>query len=305
MKTDPITVGVALRDDDAAPFALGRDLARFTHAPLALVHVFHYDPLTPLPAPEFEEAWREHVLSALARLAKPLLGETEVIVHAEARPSPVRGLHDAAETLGASLLVIGASHRGRLGRTLPGGVGERLLHAAPCAVAVAPRGYVGADRGLRHIGVAFADTPEGHEALSAAVAMAVLGEATLSVYTVVEPPPPVAPATLAPAWVPPPEFDEHRRERARAAAEQALSGAPAGVVDGVVILEGDAAGALARVSTEVDLLICGSRGYGPLRTVLMGGVSGHLAHSCACPLLVLPRDKSPASHGSDSVAAVR
>jgi nucleotide-binding universal stress UspA family protein len=40
---------------------------------------------------------------------------------------------------------------------------------------------------------------------------------------------------------------------------------------------------------HVDLLICGSRGYGPRRTVLLGGVFGRLAHSAACPLIVLPR----------------
>jgi hypothetical protein len=39
--TDPIIVGVALRDDDHAPLTLGRELARFTGAPLALVHVYY------------------------------------------------------------------------------------------------------------------------------------------------------------------------------------------------------------------------------------------------------------------------
>ena len=41
---EPIVVGVALRDDDAAPLALGQELARFTGAPLALAHVFHDEP---------------------------------------------------------------------------------------------------------------------------------------------------------------------------------------------------------------------------------------------------------------------
>ena len=40
---------------------------------------------------------------------------------------------------------------------------------------------------------------------------------------------------------------------------------------------------------EVDLLVVGSRGYGPLRTVLLGGVSGPLIRSATSPVLVLPR----------------
>ena len=67
--TEPIVIGAALRDDDAAPLALGRELARFSGAPLALVHVVRYDPLTPLPAEAYEEPGRTRVLAALAELA--------------------------------------------------------------------------------------------------------------------------------------------------------------------------------------------------------------------------------------------
>jgi hypothetical protein len=41
-----------------------------------------------------------------------------------------------------------------------------------------------------------------------------------------------------------------------------------------------------------------TRGYGPLRTVLLGGVSGRLAHTAACPLLVIPRSADRASAGA-------
>jgi nucleotide-binding universal stress UspA family protein len=42
-------------------------------------------------------------------------------------------------------------------------------------------------------------------------------------------------------------------------------------------------------SRDVDLLVCGSRGYGLLRHVLLGGVSGELLRHAECPLLVVPR----------------
>ncbi len=62
-----------------------------------------------------------------------------------------------------------------------------------------------------------------------------------------------------------------------AATGRALQGAP-----GPVIVEAcEEAGA--------DLLVAGSRGYGPVLRVLLGSVSTHLAHHAPCPVLVVPR----------------
>ncbi len=38
-----------------------------------------------------------------------------------------------------------------------------------------------------------------------------------------------------------------------------------------------------------DLLVIGSRRYGPARSVLVGSVGHHLAHSATCPVLIVPR----------------
>jgi hypothetical protein len=43
------------------------------------------------------------------------------------------------------------------------------------------------------------------------------------------------------------------------------------------------------MSQHVDLLVCGSRGYGPARAVLLGGVSRRVAAEASCPVIVLPR----------------
>jgi nucleotide-binding universal stress UspA family protein len=51
----------------------------------------------------------------------------------------------------------------------------------------------------------------------------------------------------------------------------------------------DPADVLRAVSEHVDLLVCGSRGYGPLRSVLLGGVSRRVVDESHCPVLVLPR----------------
>ncbi len=36
-------------------------------------------------------------------------------------------------------------------------------------------------------------------------------------------------------------------------------------------------------------MVCGSRGYGPVRAVVLGGVSRALVDGAPCPVLVLPR----------------
>ena len=42
-------------------------------------------------------------------------------------------------------------------------------------------------------------------------------------------------------------------------------------------------------SAELDLMVAGSRGYGPLHSVLVGGVSGRLMRTAQCPTIVVPR----------------
>jgi nucleotide-binding universal stress UspA family protein len=76
-------------------------------------------------------------------------------------------------------------------------------------------------------------------------------------------------------------------------AEEALQRAT-DTLDGDVPVETDAfvedpADVLIRVSEHLDLLVCGSCGYGPLHAVLLGGVSRRLTAEALCPVILLPR----------------
>jgi nucleotide-binding universal stress UspA family protein len=93
------------------------------------------------------------------------------------------------------------------------------------------------------------------------------------------------------------EFDHEAARRADAQAElrHGLQTAGAGFAGGEV-LDGDPPAALAAASADLDLLVCGSRGHGPLQTLVLGGTSHALVRRAACPVLVVP-------HGTESALA--
>ena len=64
---------------------------------------------------------------------------------------------------------------------------------------------------------------------------------------------------------------------------------PAGVPATADARVGDPAVELASASRELDLLVCGSRGRGPLRAVLLGSVTERLIRGAGCPVVIVPR----------------
>lgn len=99
--------------------------------------------------------------------------------------SPPRAIHDLANELGAALIVVGSTDRGRADRVLVGTTAETMVQGAPCPVAVAPHAWT--KRSIRTIAVGFVDTPEGHAALTAAHAFAARAGARLRVIAVLHP----------------------------------------------------------------------------------------------------------------------
>ena len=154
-------------------------------------------------------------------------------------------------------------------------------------MAVAPRGYEA--RPMAQIGVAYADTPEGRAAAAAGFALARRTGASVRLISVVDDVA-AAGAYAVPGWTPPPLVPrEELEQRARAAAERVPAELGAGTAAGVEVRHGAVAAELADASRSLDLLVCGSRGYGGLRSAMAGGVSRALAHTAACPLVLVPR----------------
>jgi nucleotide-binding universal stress UspA family protein len=170
---------------------------------------------------------------------------------------------------------------------LAGGVTESVLAGAAVPVAVAPRDYTGDDRGLRTIGCGFDGSPESRQALEWAAALALRRRARLIALAIHGP--------VAFGGVSTTGAIGYRsaNDALRAALDEQLIEAVAALGNGCDaasrVVEGDAAIELTDASAELDLLVLGSRGYGPIRRVLLGSVSRALVRSAACPVVVLPR----------------
>lgn len=276
-----LLVGYDGSDGGRDALELARVMGEATGASVLLVTVLPYGPL-PIPYEILEEEEAERA-GPLFEEAKRRLGELEVETRAFGGGSAAGVINDLAEKEEVETIVVGSPHRGPVGRTLIGSVADGLLHGAPCEVIVAPRGHAEEEHGpFRTIAVAYDDTSEAKAALARAEAIALDCRATIVVFTV-SAPPAVVPGAAGYTPAIPPEAGAIVTRTVRgvderlAATGRALSGVP-----GPAIAEAcEEAGA--------DLLVSGSRHYGPVLRVLLGSVSTQLAHKAACPVLVVPR----------------
>jgi nucleotide-binding universal stress UspA family protein len=230
---------------------------------------------------------------ALALLARERDGaEVAAELAAVGARSVGAGLHQLAERSDADLLVVGSCSRGAIGRLLLGDDRRASLDGAPCAVAVAPAGYARHPSALAKIGVAYDGSPESEEALRLAREVATEHRSAIAALTVISIPTYSYGAMAAVDWG---EVVDAMMQEAREALAR-LEGVEGHVVRGVAPEE------LAAWSQTVDLLVVGSRGYGPLRRVMFGSTSEYLARSTSVPLLVLRRGAA-AHDGSTSAQA--
>jgi nucleotide-binding universal stress UspA family protein len=196
-----------------------------------------------------------------------------------------RGLHELCELIGADLVTVGSSRRGLFGRVLIGDDTSAALNGAPCSIAIAPANYSQQPGAMREIGVGYDGSPESEHALSVARMIAGASGAKLSALEAVSLP---SDAFLGPGAVDntPGRLLEDARGRIAALGDVEPHAA-----------YGQPAEELALYSASLDLLIVGSRGYGPIGRLIHGSTSQQLAHSARCPLLVLARTARPQRDG--------
>ena len=291
----PVIVGVDARKRSEDALALAGLLATALGSRLVLAHV-----VTPTPpgwgGVEFELALKREARELLDRVASRA-GVSEVDRQVLEWPSTSWALHKLSRDLDASLVVVGSSHRGTVGRLLLGSVGHGLITGAPCGVAVAPAGFRHRAPGaLRQIGVAYDGRPEADEALDLGVRLAGTTGAELRLWLAVAPTEVEGPAPERQA-----ELTHYMHHWAQKRLQRGLARVPDGICASSQLLEGDAVHAIAAAAAALprpaDLVVCGSRGFGPLRSAMAGSVSRRLMDEARCPVVLVPR---PVLEAADS-----
>lgn len=275
-----LLVGYDGSDGGRDALELTRVLGTLTGADALVVTVLPYGPLPITYALLGDEEASE--TEPLFEEARELLSGLEVETRAFGGGSPAGVMNDVAEREKVDMAVVGSPHRGAIGRALIGSVAEGLLHGAPCAVVSAPRGYAGErHEPFQLVAVAYDGTPESKLALRRAEELALSAKAKVRVLTV-SAPPIAMPGVVGYTPTVPPDADQIVKEAVKSidreleAEGRELTGTPAV--------------ALAEACEEgVDLLVAGSRHYGPMARALLGSVSSQLIHKAPCPVMVVPR----------------
>ena len=259
-----IVVGVDGLQGGRDALALAQRLGDLAGGELVAVHVHPYEPF-PLRGLRTD-------VEALARdeaqaLLDGQLAEAGVQARAiaTAETSPGRGLHRIADGLDA----------GDTARAVIQGATRPVLVARQSAATFA--GEV--------VGVGYDGSPESRAALAWAERLALAIGATVHVLCAAEPPQGFSPGiSYGINWgALVPERLEYAEGLVAAAVAELGNGAKGEAVAGVARDE------LVRLSERVDLLVLGSRGYGPLRRAVLGGSADRIVHGAACPVVVVPR----------------
>lgn len=257
---------------------LARVLCTATGSSALLVQVVYAGPL-PM---EFALLGKEEAREAAPQieLARQALSGIEVETRVYSGGSPAAILTSISETEELDGIVLGSPHRHGLGRLVSGSVAVSVLNGASCDVFVAPPGYADAPHdGLKTVAIGYLGTPESKVALRRARDL-VDPEGEVKLLVVAEPPVPLSFAGPNVAVPTDPE----------AVLQEGLSLFPREMNVEPHRLNGTAGPELEKACAEdVDLLVLGSRGYGPVMRALLGSVSGHVFRHAPCPLLVTRR----------------
>ena len=282
---DPVIVAYdgSPHAEDALAFA--GYVAGLLASPLEVVCAY---PVGGRAARSYDEVLRTTALETLAGARTRVPLDVRAAYSALPATSLGRALHEHAQEHTARLVVLGSSRHGAAHRVTTGTLAGRLLHGAPCPVAVVPAGWAQRATGApSRIVCGYEHGPEGERALAAAEELARRAHLPLKLVTAA--PTGFVAAAEWPMYTLPEVAGEDAAEVAHDHLEHAAADVDAVVDVHTETLVGDPARRLRDHAEADDLLVLGSRGYGPVRSVLLGSVSKGVVADSPCPVIVIPR----------------
>jgi nucleotide-binding universal stress UspA family protein len=297
---EKILVGYAGDRAGRDAVALAARLASVSGGELIVVYPYH-----PLLSTVSGEVAEERVRGELGALLDDDQLASSARYHWSSSSWPIRALHELAAYDACDLIVLGAA-RERLERRHVS-LMERMLHGAPCAVAAAPRDYAARRRpparqaqgarqaggGFPRVGVGFSDSQEGRAAIALAKEIAQRGGATLRIIAGSGLSPSLASYGFSSSSLP--AIEDQMHADTEATLERVARELHLGERSRLEVRRGEPGRVLSDASDELDLLVLGSRAYGPARHALLGSVSAYVMRNARCPVLVVPRGAASAA----------
>ena len=290
-----IAVGCDGSHEGRDAVALGAAIASATGARLSLVGVFPPSFL-PVEGVTDRKTLRTEATRALRR-ERDLLAP-DAFIHTVADMSVARALRHYAERSHADLVIVGSSRSAPPGHVAIGRHGRQLLYDAPFALGLAARDLHEHGMRLGAVGVGYDGGPEAEAALGMAADLARAADARLLVRRVVEDRVPVlgGDAWIAMAdWSHEQMWETARQNALAQARETALELGAASEMSATI---GDPGYEIRALSEAVDLVVVGSRRWGPIARLVTGGVGETLVRDASCSILIVPRPPASRKRGA-------
>jgi nucleotide-binding universal stress UspA family protein len=291
----PLIVGLDKDDRARDALVLGQELEREFPGMLTPVYVHPLEELGALMAgaqlEEFNRLVATDTRAKHADVSALAAGMGVPDVQLREAISAAEGLHDHAVESKAALVVLGSSRRSGIGRVLPGGTAERLLSGSPVPVAVAPNGYASHQPGSSAIiGVGINVSPEAEQAVKWAADLAGRTGASLQLLAIHSPT--SSGTQRAGGAFGTLTVNEVLARELRAEGERLAERLSSDLSFDSQLVSGDPGTVLVEHSRRLDLLVLGSRRYGPVKSVLLGSVSSYVLRRAYCPVVIVPRGSS-------------
>ncbi|MGZ4249777.1 MAG: universal stress protein [Solirubrobacteraceae bacterium] len=285
---DRVAVGVNGYPEGHDAAALGAAIAKATGAAIMLVAV-HPDPIVVVPEGLNWTTLHKQAQDTLTKTRDALAPGARLEVRTD--HSVARALHRVVQREDRDLLVLGSNRHASEGHVSIGKRTRQLLCHFECPLAIAARGLHGeGDVSLKRIGVGYDGEPESQSALAWAARLAPAAGAELRVRAVVDDRMPrvgwgqVWIGDMMREWM---ETVREEQDSLRKRAEGDAHGL--GVPIEAEAVTGRPADALRSLSGEVDLLVIGSRRWGPAQRLLLGSTGEAVMHDAACSIVAVPR----------------
>jgi nucleotide-binding universal stress UspA family protein len=279
-----IVVGCDGTDGARDAVALAGAIAPATGATLSLLGVFP-PAVFPVPSSTDRRTLRQQAEMILRRQRDELAPDARIDTVVDI--SVPRALRHYAERWHARLVVIGSHKSAPVGHVVIGRRGRQLLYDAPFSLALAPRGLHARTTTLGTIGVGYDGGAEAQEALAMAAEIAQASGARLHARRVVEdriPALSLEKAIVTDDWG---QLWEGERQSAEFDTQSAVASLE--VATEVSATIGDPGYELRAFSEQVDLLVVGSRRWGPIARLISGGVGETLVADASCAIGIVPR----------------